>query len=240
MSEAFQPKSVLVRNADFTQYISTGQGIIDFDSFYDNEMAKNKFIIKFVNQVKLAIDTKVCKVPKDFKFPDEYADRLDKIWNGNAFYGINQDPFRRKFLYYYPSNDEYQEVIPLPKFKNMIPVNKIADETLLIQVREEWAMRYAVEGSSYVSLINNGGFMHGMSDGGMPMFSEDDMESLTLKTYYYSRPVYNSLMNDFEHFFNDSWNHISIEFQKIIDFAGMGEMGDEDESGSSSFITGVD
>lgn len=239
MSEAFQPKSVLVRNADFTQYISTGMGIIDFDSYFDNEMLKNKFIIKFVKQVELAIRSKVCKVPVGFEFPMEYADRLDKIWHGNCFYGIRQEPYSRKFLYYYPRNDDYHEIIPLPKFKNMIPVNKIADETLLIHVREAWALKYAFEGSSYVSLINSGGFMHHMSDGGMPMFSEDDMDSLTLKTYFYGRDVFNNLMGDFEYFFNDAWNHVSIEFQKIIDFAGMGEM-EADDNPTGSFIEGVD
>ena len=324
--QSYQPKSILFRNADFTQYLSAGMGIIDFGSYFDNEMSKNKFIIKFVKQVKIAIEAGVCKTPKDYKFPEKEAYNLDKIWNGNTFYGIKQEPFRRKFLYDYPNgavqkqvgteptsigikkihsgysckkcnftmditdnqgdfdrlsahqiiehdiaipttftvrigfiptytdtpiyeerpvfeidtSEEFYEVIPLPKFKNMIPVNKIADETMLIQLREDWTMKYAVEGSSYVSLINNGGFMHQMSDGGMPMFSEEDMQSETLRTYFYSRPVFNSLMNDFEYFFNANWNVISIEFQKIIDFAGMGEMGDDDEFNASSFIAEVD
>ena len=71
--DEYQPKSVLFRNQDFTQYISAGMGIVDFGSYFSNEMSKNQFIIKFIKQVKLAIDHKVCKVPKDYNFPEKEA-----------------------------------------------------------------------------------------------------------------------------------------------------------------------
>ena len=154
--ETYQPKSIIYRNKDFVQYISGGMGVLDFGTYFDNAMARNKFLIKFVQQVKLAIDNPRLKLdlPKEFEFPTKYADRLDRMWHGNTFYGIRQEPFVRKFLYTYPSiEDDYYDVIPLPKYKNMIPVNKIADDTMLIQVREAWQLKYALEGSSYVSLI---------------------------------------------------------------------------------------
>jgi len=223
--------------------MSGAMGVIDFQGYFDNEFAKNKFVVKFIKQVQLAIETKNLKLelPKDYNFPYQYTTRLDKIWNGNTFYGIRQEPFSRKFLYDYPSpEDNYYDVIPLPKLKNMIPVNKIADDTMLIQLREAWQLKYALEGSSYVSLINNAGFMHQMSDGGLPMFTEDDMQSDTIKTYHYSRQVYNSLMEDFDYFFNDAWNHISINFQMIIDASGIGLPDDFIEETGSSFITEVD
>ncbi len=47
-------------------------------------------------------------------------------------------------------------------------------------------------------------------------------------------------MEDFEYFFNENWNIISISFQKIIDHSGMG-LGMEDFiEKQDSFIAGVD
>ena len=237
--EQYQPKSILFRNQDFTQYVSAGMGIIDFGTYFDNEFSKNKFIIKFVNQVRIAVENKVCKVPKNFVFPHTYAQKLDKIWNGTCYYGINKRPFSRKFLYAVPE-DRYDELIQLPKFRNMIPVNKIADETLLLQVREAIPIKYAFEGSSYATLLSDGKMIHAMSDGMMPKFTQEDMQSLTKKSYFYTRPVFNSLMEDFEHFFNESWNHISIELQKIIDNSGIGLNFDFDESETAPMIKTVD
>lgn len=243
-SEAHQPKSIIYRSQDFVQYMSAGLGVLDWQGEFDNEFAKNKFIMKFINQVELAIHNPKLKLelPKDYEYPQEYITKLDRIWNGNTFYGIRQEPFVRKFLYQYPSQEEnYYDVIPLPKLKNMIPVNKIADETMLIQLREAWQLKYALEGSSYASLINNAGFMHQMSDGGVPMFSEEDMQSDTMKTYYYSRQVYNSLMEDFDYFFNDAWNHVSISYQMIIDASEQSEFSsmfgnDDDQSNDKSNV----
>jgi hypothetical protein len=79
-----------------------------------------------------------------------------------------------------------------------------------------------------------------MSDGTMPKFTQQDMTSLTMKSYHITRQVFNSLMEDFEHFFNENWNIISISFQKIIDHSGMG-LGMEDFiEKQDSFIAGVD
>jgi hypothetical protein len=64
------------------------------------------------------------------------------------------------------------------------------------------------------------------------------MQSDTMKTYYYSRQVYNSLMEDFDYFFNDAWNNVSISYQMIIDASGIG-LDDEEDDNSGSFITGV-
>src|SRR3990167_3976968 len=219
--ENYQPKSIIFRKDDFTDFISKGMGIVDFDTFYDNEMSKNKFIVKFVNQIMIAIETDVCKVPKTYKFPTDYAKRLDNIWNGTCYYGINKRPFTRKFLYDIPE-ERYDELIELPKFKNMIPVGKIADETLLIQVRESIPIKYAFEGSSYATLLSDGKLIHAMSDGMLPKFTQDDMQSLTKKSYFYTRPVFNRFMEDFEHFFNDNWNHISVSLQEILDYSDIG------------------
>lgn len=219
--ENYQPKSIIFRKDDFTDFISKGMGIVDFDTFYDNEMSKDKFIIKFVNQIVIAIETGVCKVPKTYKFPIIYAERLDKIWNGVCYYGITKRPFTRKFLYDYPE-ENYDEIIQLPKFRNMTPVGKIADETLLLQVREAIPIKYAFEGSSYATLLSDGKMIHAMSDGMMPKFTQEDMQSLTKKSYFYTRPVFNRFMEDFEHFFNYNWNHISVSLQTILDFSDIG------------------
>src|SRR3990167_1668677 len=236
--ENYQPKSIIFRKDGFEDYISKGMGLVDFDTFYDNEMLKNKFIIKFVNQIKIAIDTGVCKVPKKYKFPVEKAENLDNIWNGTCYYGINKRPFTRKFLYDIPET-RYDELIQLPKFRNMMPIGKIADETLLIQVRESIPIKYAFEGSSYATLLSDGKLIHAMSDGMMPKFTQEDLQSLTKKSYFYTRQVFNSFMEDFEHFFNDSWNHISIEFQRIIDNSGIG-LDLPDDYNESSFIAPLD
>jgi hypothetical protein len=196
-------------------------GIVDFDTFYDNEMLKNKFIIKFVNQIIIAIDTGVCKVKKDYKFPYTYAKNLDSIWNGTCYYGVNKSPFTRKFLYDYPE-ERYDELIQLPKFRNMMPVGQIADETLLIQVRESLPIKYAFEGASYATLLSDGRLTHAMSDGMIPKFTQDDLQSLKIKSYYYTRPVFNRFMEDFEHFFNANWNHISVSLQEILDYSDIG------------------
>jgi len=79
-----------------------------------------------------------------------------------------------------------------------------------------------------------------MSDGSMPKFTQQDMTSLTMKSYHITRQVFNSLMEDFEYFFNENWNIISISFQKIIDFAGMGGGYDEEDESSGSFVTQVE
>ena len=235
----YQPKSVLFRNQDFTQYISAGMGIIDFGSYFDNEMSKNKFIMKFIKQIKLAIEHGVCKVPKDYVFPEKEAYCLDAIWNGTCYYGVLKNPFLRRFHYFKPE-EPYDEIVQLPKFRNMIPNQKISDETLLIQIRESIPLKYAFEGSSYATLINDAGLTHQMSDGSMPKFSQQDMNSLTMKSYNITRQVFNSLMEDFEYFFNENWNIISISFQKIIDHSGMG-LGMEDFiEKQDSFIAGVD
>lgn len=214
-------------------------GIVDFGTYFDNEMSKNKYIIKLVNQVRIAIEEKVCKTPKDYTFPHTYSNNLDKMWNGTCYYGINKRPFIRKFLYDTPEED-FDEVIPLPKFRNMIPVNKIADETLLIQCREAIPIKYAFEGASYATLLSDGHLIHAMSDGMMPKFTQEDMQSLVKKSYYYTRPVFNRFMEDFEQFFNYNWNHISVSFQKLIDNSGIGLNFDFDEVETAQMIKNVD
>ncbi len=304
----YQPKSVLFRNADFTQYMSAGMGIIDFGSYFDNEMSKNKFIIKFVEQTRIAYEDNVIKTPKNFKFPYKLTSNLDKIWNGNTYYATFKDiktihkifcydnplyvpseniRIRKKIInivkertlnqimlkiMYNPSSvgislfdmtsDEVEkkalqivnsttdmnsfesqvneifndmELVPLPKFRNMIPNQKVADDTMLIQIREPMPLKYAFERANYQSLIQEANlqFMDGR-----PKFTYDEMDSMTVKSYHISRSVFNSLMEDFEFFFNQNWNYISVEFQKIIDNSGQGLELPEDYE-ESSFVANL-
>jgi len=242
--ETYQPKSILFRNQDYIQHISAGMGKIDFDMFYGNAFAKDKFIVDFVKETRINIQNKVCKVPDKFTFPHTYAKRLDSIWNGTCYYGISRENgFLRKFLYGVDDpnyNYSWDELIPLPKMRNMIPVGKISDETLWIKIRQSGLFKYYFEGTDYATLVNDGGFIHNMSDGSVPKINESDMYSDTAYTYVMSRRIYDRIMEDLDTFFNENWLHISSEFQKIIDHSGMGLGLEEITDGGNSFITEVD
>lgn len=131
--------------------------------------------------------------------------------------------------------EQYQaEVIPLPKLKNMIPVREIREESWGIQIREPIALKWAWQGANYGTIVNDGKFTHYLSDGAMPKFEADDMESEILQTYVIHRPVYFAIMDILQPYFNKYYFVFAGNVQKImtwmqdLEMEGFGDLIEEE------------
>jgi len=161
--------------------------------------------------------------------------KMDKIWNGQTYLGIiknhdNTQILLRELFYDKPDSlyqlkdesgkilDEFfREVIPLPKIKNMIPVGEISDkDSWGIQIRESMALRYAWQGANYATIINDGKFVHNLSDGLIPKIDAQDMKSIIKRTYILHKPVYNAIMDILPRYFNQNYFVFAGNIQKIM------------------------
>jgi len=126
------------------------------------------------------------------------------------------------------------EVIPLPKLKNMIPVREIREEVWGIQIREPMALKWAWQGANYGTIVNDGKFTHYLSDGAIPKFEADDMESEILQTYVIHRPVYFAIMDILPEYFRKYYFIFAGNVQKImtwmndLDMEGFGDLIDSE------------
>lgn len=113
-------------------------------------------------------------------------------------------------------SEHIAEVIALPKLKNMIPVREIREETWGIQIREAISLKHAWEGANYGTIVNDGKFTHYLSDGAIPKFEAEDMESETLMTYVLHRPVYFAIMDILPMYFNKYYFVFAGNIQRIM------------------------
>lgn len=227
--QTHQPKSVLWRIAGYENFISSQMGMIDFNQGWSNAFAMMKAIIKLIESVNIAIEQKTIKIKDELRLDRPAVEKLDRIWNGTCYYGINHynGKLSRTFLYSYPVNP-YEEIITLPKLRNMIPVGEIDSDTLGIQIRESFPLKYAWENTDYDTVVKDGKFFSEFSDEIVPRFEREDLESLTKEVYVIKRPVYNQIIGDYEMFFNRHWATVSNNIQAILDYVQLGE-DDEDE-----------
>ena len=203
-------------------------GIIDFDQGFDNEFQQFKLIMKLMVEVKEAINQKTLDFGDNEKLlPDkEVETKLDKIWNGNCFLLIkrNEDGSRviaKKFAYDIP-DDDWDEIIPLPKLRNMIPINQLADDTWGIQIREAGTLKVYWEGADWGTIVNDGHFAHYTSEGTIPRIESWEIDSIKKKTTIIHRPVYHKLMEDFTINFQELWAILANNYQRIIDYVDSG------------------
>lgn len=238
----YQPSSILFRHKDFTQHISSVLGAIDFHQNYDNSFNRAKLIMKFLPELIIAIESDVCKVPKDFKetkLPElkKHAYKLDKIWNGDCF-KTSLDGVH-KFHYEYPE-EAYDEIVKMPRLKNMVPVNELKDDTLWIQVREPLPIKYAFNRTNWAILVQEGGFSIQTNEGSVAKISEEDMDSTDKFTYVYSRDVYHNIVDDETLFFDRHWFPISVICQDILDKAEFELLLDDSVDPEEDFKTNYD
>jgi hypothetical protein len=186
-SETFQPRSVIWREPNYEVHLGQVLGVLDFDNNFDNQFQKWKLMIQFITDVQEAIKQDIIPLKKKDKLElrpnPEAIDKMQKIWNGQTFLGVikNQDGTQvllRELFYQRPSEvyehtDEkgkvlgtyMREIIPMPRLKNMIPIGEIDSEYWGIQIREAMSLKYAWEGANYATIINDGKFIHNLSDG---------------------------------------------------------------------------
>lgn len=256
----YQPKSVIIRDSGYENHLSRQMGVIDFDQAYANFFVMCKAITKLIKNTLVSIDTGTLKVPKNFDMPFDAIDKIDAIWNGTCFYAVARHPdYLRIFFYENPfqkkirfdstreiirhlisMNVDFDELIPLPTLKNLIPVDDITKEQVLIQIRQEMPFRYAFEGMDYATLINDAKFQHFLSDGTFPKFNHEDMYSLAKTTNWINRTKFFTITGDYEEAFLTQWAVVQDAFQKIIDFAKIGDDSEFDNDTESTSMMDTD
>jgi len=252
-NDSYQPKSVIWRSS-IVDHLSQVQGVLDFDSNFDNMFQKWKLAMEFTQDVGQLIEQGLIPIKKKERWelmPNQIAiDRMNKIWNENTYLRILKNKeqtqvLTREFFYTKPSKEITlvktkrgtsilptgkeppknsktfnfdTEVIRLPKLKNMIPVGEIKEDVWGIKIRETMVIKYAWEGANYGTIVNDGNFTHYLSDGSIPKFEADDMESESLTTYVLHRPVYHAIMDILPMYFNKNYFVFSANVQKLKDW----------------------
>jgi len=238
-SESYQPRTVIWRESNYEVHLGQVLGVLDFDNNFDNQFQKWKLVIQFITDVIEAIKQEIIplkKAEREDLIPNKDAiAKMDKIWNENTYLGVvknhdNTQILLRELFYdkpdvVYQLKDEsgkildefYREIIPLPKLKNMIPVGEISDkESWGIQIRESMALKYAWQGANYATIINDGKFVHNLSDGLIPKVDAQDMKSIIKRTYILHKPVYNAIMDILPKYFNQNYFIFAGNIQKIM------------------------
>ena len=239
--EKYQPKTLLWREPDYSVHLQQVLGKLDFDTNFDNEFQKFELAMNLVLDVQEAIKQKNIDLEdrEDLLLSKSAIEKLDKLWHGQTFYAnlINDNGFftDNAFIVYGMPPKTYDgfdvEAIPLPQLRNMKPVRAIKEDTLLIQIREKWWLKYAFEGTEYSTLVNDGDFAHYLQDGVFPKITRNDMHSTSKKTYFISRSNYHDLMSNFTEQFNKNFVVFSNNVQKLITFlkTGQGKITDTDK-----------
>lgn len=238
-TESYQPRTVIWRESNYEVHLGQVLGVLDFDNNFDNTFQKWKLMIQFITDVMEAINQEIIPLKsakREDLMPNKVAiAKMDKIWNENTYLGVvknhdNTQILLREFFYEQPSAiyvhtdekgkvlDEYtREIVPFPKLKNMNPIGEIADPNSWgIQIRESMALRYAFQGANYATIINDGRFVHNLSDGLIPKFEAHEIKSLIKRTYILHRPVYNAIMDILPKYFNQNYFVFAGNIQKIM------------------------
>ncbi len=237
-NETYQPKTVIWRESDYKVHLGQVLGVLDYDNNFDNTFQKWKLMIQFIEDVMEAIKQEIIPLKAMEKLdlmPNAVAiSKMNKIWHGDTFLGVvrNHESTKvlfREFFYdkpnnYYELKDESnkvidtfkREVIQSPKLKDLIPVGEIDSDNWGIRVKESMPLKYAWEGANYATIINDGKFVHHLSDGLLPKFDARDMKSMIKKTQIIHRPVYNTWMDILPRFFNKNYYIFAGNVQKIM------------------------
>ena len=237
-SETFQPRSVIWREPNYEVHLGQVLGVLDFDNNFDNQFQKWKLMIQFINDVEEAIKQEIIPLKPKNKMElvpnPEAINKMVKIWYGQTYLGIirNHDGTQvlLKELFYEKPDEVYnltdengktldtftREIIPMPKLKNMVPIGEIDSEFWGIRIHESMSLKYAWEGANYATIINDGKFIHHLSDGLIPKIEGKDLNSIIKKTYILHRPVYNSIMDILPRFMNQNYFIFAGNVQKIL------------------------
>lgn len=237
-SESYQPKTVIWREVNYESHLGQVLGVLDYDTNFDNTFQKWKLMMQFIDDVTEAIQQDIIPLKSKDKLsliPNREAImKMDKIWNGQTWLGVIKNHsttqiLLRELFYKYPKEtyelkDEKgklldtfkREIIPMPKLKNMIPIGEIDSDYWGIQIRESMPLRYAWQSANYATIINDGKFVHHLSDGLIPKFDARDMKSMVKRTYILHRPVYNAIMDILPKFFNKNYFIFAGNVQKIM------------------------
>jgi len=226
-SDITQAKTIVWHPVDFADYIQQVMGVLNYNEDYDQFFSKAKNAISILEEIQEAIKQGVINLKgSSISGLDETAfNHVLKIWRGRCYLVVNRandDNIIRTFVYERPQEKPFLEIIPLPSLQNMIPVGNIDQETWGIQIRESIPLKYAFDGCEYASIVNEGGFMHKLSDGSFPKFQRDEMESLTKQTYVVSRPYFNTIMDIEKKFFYKNWNVLKINIHRILQHMKLG------------------
>jgi len=237
-SETYAPRSVIWREPNYEVHLGQVLGVLDFDNNFDNQFQKWKLMIQFITDVQEAINQDIIPLKSKDKtdlMPNPHAiDKMQKIWNGQTYLGVIKNhegtQVLLRELFYEKPPEVYQhtdekgtvldtfmrEIIPMPRLKNMIPIGEIDSEYWGIQIRESMSVKYAWEGANYATIINDGKFVHHLSDGLIPKIEGSELNSITKKTYILDRPVYNAIMDILPKFFNQNYFIFAGNVQKIM------------------------
>ena len=237
-SDIYQPKTVIWREPNYEVHLGQVLGVLDYDNNFDNTFQKWKLMIQFIDDIMEAIKQDIIPLKSKNRLDlipnPEAMMKMDKIWHGQTYLGVikNHDETKTlvRDLFYDMPDDTYElkddsgeiidtftrEIIPMPRLKNMVPVGEISDTTWGIQIRESMPLRYAWETANYATIINDGKFMHQLSDGSIPKFEQQDMKSLVIRTSILHREVYNAIMDILPKWFNKNYFIFAGNIQKIM------------------------
>lgn len=263
-TETYQPKTVIWREPNYEVHLGQVLGVLDYDTNFDNTFQKWKLMIQFIDDVTEAITQDIIPLKEKKKLeliPDKIAImKMDKIWNGQTYLGIIKNHEQTKVLlrelFYKEPEPIYEvkdkegkvidelvrEIIPMPELKNMLPVGEIQADSWGIQVRTTMSLRYAWLGANYATIINDGRFIHYLSDGQIPKIEQKDMDSLVLRTSILHRPVYNAIMDILPKFFNKNYFVFATNVQKIMkwmkeeDMTWLHDLDLEEDQGSADEV----
>ncbi len=240
----------LPRSNSFLEHFKNELGKVDSDVAFDNEFQQFKLIIKLIGEMSQAIEQEIIKVPKELQPDKKIVDEIDKIWYGQTWYGVARDDSGnsvvfRKLYCNYPPEQVYDanenplplEIIELPALKDMIPVNKISDDSWAIQIRTTLPLYIALNGASYESVINEGKFVS--PDGQHIRIRPDDMYSSFIRTQFIHRPVYFQLVGDLASHFQKRYNVLNMNWQRIITYVDENDLSwlqESDEQSDMSLV----
>ena len=236
--ETYQPRSVIWREPNYEVHLGQVLGVLDYDNNFDNTFQKWKLMIQFIDDVMEAIKQDIIPLGSKKRLdliPNSKAMmKMDKIWHGQTYLGVikshdETQTLVRDLFYELPDNfyklkDESgkvidtftREIIPMPRLKNMVPVGEIDSDNWGIQIRESMPLRYAWETANYATIVNDGKFMHQLSDGSIPKFEQQDMKSLVIRTSILHREVYNGIMDILPKWFNKNYYIFAGNVQLIM------------------------
>ena len=229
--QVIQPKSVIYHDVDYVSHLQRQLGVIDFDQAYSNFFAQCELAIKIVIQIEDAIKQKIINLEKH---PELLLDKiatykLKKLWDGQCYLSVKHDPMipekiiPNSELFHYGEetldrNNPHLEIIPIPALDNMTPIGQIKQKTLLIEISQAMPMKYAFQGMDYATLVNDGNFIHYLSDGSFPKITQDDMQSITKFSYRISRDVYHRIMKKEKNKFIIHWATVYNNIHRIIEY----------------------
>jgi len=227
--DVFQPKSVILHDVDFITNLQTHMGVINFNTSYDNFMQSVKLSYDLTYLVDEAIKQGNIKLKdRDDLIPNaEALYKLRRLYDGQCFLTVEHGQWGAKpetELFHYDTskidfNNPSLEIIPIPALSNMTPIGQIKEDTLLIEIHEAIACKYAWQGLSYIDIVQDGLMVHSFSDGQQPKISESQMQSTTDLTRLISRDVYFRLIHKEKNKYIRLWAIIYNNYSKIIEFS---------------------